>query len=302
MKVTYGADYSSNELSPAELDAFTSYDIQFLIRYIGWPDNRKCISYYPGAYQRHVHAGRMVLLVIEYDTNDPAGGHDGGVAMAERALADAGRIGYPDSLPIFFCADAHLADLGIPVATAMAYLDGAASVLGRTRTGAYGFREFLQAAQAGGHAEWRWLAGDPPTNAEVAYGLTHFYQWNGGAINIHGMAADLDWAYPGVLDALRKNVPEVPAWPLAPGNYFGLITGPDVSHGGFYPWERPWVRLIQEALIRKGFVPGVTDPASGWADGIYQEPTLQAVKRFQASAGHKQTGNIGPGDWALLLS
>ncbi len=302
MNVTHGADYSNHELSPAELDAFTGYDIRFLIRYIGYPENPKCISHYPGAYQRHINAGRLVLLVIENGTTDAAGGHDGGVAMAERALEDAGSIGYPDSLPIFFCADGWLADLGIPVATAMSYLDGAASVMGTTRTGAYGFRDFLQAARDGGHAGWRWLAGTPPTNSEVAQELTHFYQWNGGTISINGMAAELDWAYPGVLDALHQNTPTVPPWPLAAGNYFGLITGPDVSHGGFYPLERPWVQLIQRALIRKGFVPGVTDPGSGWADGIYQEPTLQAVQRFQASAGHKQTGNIGPGDWALLLS
>jgi Domain of unknown function (DUF1906) len=172
MNVTYGADYSSAELSPAELDSFTDYDIQFLIRYIGYPENPKCISHYPGAYQRHVHAGRMVLLVIEYDGTDPAGGHDGGVTMAERALADAGAIGYPDSLPIFFCADAWLGDLHIPVATAMAYLDGAASVAGKARTGAYGFRDFLQAAKDGGHARWRRLAGAPPTSAKVAAGLT----------------------------------------------------------------------------------------------------------------------------------
>ena len=302
MNVTYGADYSKHELSPGELNAFTDYKIQFLIRYIGYPDNPKCITHYPGAYQRHVHAGRTVLLVIEHDGTDPQGGHDGGVAMARRALADARTIGYPDSLPIFFSADGWLPTLNVSVPTAMAYLDGAASVLGKARTGAYGFRDFLQAARDGGHARWRWLAGAPPTGAEVAAELTHFYQWNGGTLTIGGMAADLDWAYPGVLDALRKNAPGVPPWPLAPGNYFGLITGPDVSHGGFYPWEKPWVRLIQEALIRKGFVPGITDPASGWADGIYQEPTLQAVQRFQASAGHKQTGNVGPGDWTLLLS
>ncbi len=32
------------------------------------------------------------------------------------------------------------------------------------------------------------------------------------------------------------------------------------------------------------------------------EPTRQAVLRFQRSVSHKQTGNVGPGDWALPLS
>ncbi len=101
MNVTYGADYSASELSPSELDGFTDYDIRFLIRYIGWPDNPKCISHYPGAYHAHVNAGRMVLLVAEQGTGDPAGGFGGGAAMAQRALNDARSVGYPASLPIF---------------------------------------------------------------------------------------------------------------------------------------------------------------------------------------------------------
>jgi hypothetical protein len=84
MNVTYGADYSASELSPSELDSFTDYDIRFLIRYIGWPGNPRCIWHYPGAYQAHVNGGRMVLPVAEHDTSDPARGFSGGAAMAQR--------------------------------------------------------------------------------------------------------------------------------------------------------------------------------------------------------------------------
>jgi glycoside hydrolase-like protein/putative peptidoglycan binding protein len=313
MNVTYGADYSARELSPAELDGFRQYDIRFLMRYIGWPDNPKCISHYPGAYKRLAASGRTVLLMAELDTNDPAGGAAGGAAMARRALHDAKSIGYPDSLPIFFCADEWLAG-NVAVATAMSYLDGAASVVGRKRTGAYGFRDFITAAQAGGHAEWLWLCGSAPVAGELAQGWPHIYQWNGGSIQIAGLQADLDWAYPGVLDALHNGTPppahypglpdpgKAPAWPLPPGNYFGPITGPAASHGGYYAYERGWVKEIQQALIRKGFVPGITDPDSGWADGIYEEPTCQAVVRFQHSAGFAATGDVGPREWPRLLS
>jgi hypothetical protein len=309
MTVTYGADYSARELSVSELDSFKEYDIRFLIRYIGWPGNPKCISHYPGAYQAHVTGGRIVLLVAEEGTADPAGGFGGGVAMARRALSDARRIGYPDSLPIFFCADGWLASHGISVATAMSYLDGAASVVGRARTGAYGFRDFIQAAKAGGHARWLWLCGSAPTGSEVAQGWPHIYQWNNGTIHPGGLEADLDWAYPGVLDALRRAIQsadpsapgQAPPWPLPPGHYFSLITGPAISHGGVYPADRGWVQQIQQALIRKGFVPGITDPDSPWTNGKYTVPTRQAVLRFQQSSGSPQTGNIEPGDWARLL-
>jgi hypothetical protein len=273
MNVTYGADYSASKLSPSELDSFTGYDLRFLIRYIGWPGSPKCISHYPGAYQAHVNAGRMVLLVAEQGTNDPAGGFGGGAAMGQRALSDARSVGYPDSLPIFFCADGWLASNGIPVATAMSYLDGAASVVGRDRTGAYGFRDFIQPANAGGHASWLWLCGSPPTDAELAQGWPHIYQWNNGTIRPGGVEADLDWAYPGVLDALHAAAPTVPAsppaaadgqappWPLSHGDYFGPITGPAASHGGYYPADRVFVQQIQQALIRKARCPGSPTPA-----------------------------------------
>jgi hypothetical protein len=307
--VTFGADYSAHELSPAQLHSYTHYDIRFLIRYIGYPGNTKCISHYPGAYHAHVRAGRLVLLVHENDTNDPAGGHSNGVRMAEVALHDAESIGYPGNLPIFFSADGWLGNT--LVATAMAYLDGAASVLGRKRTGAYGFRDFIQAAKLGGHAEWLWLAGAAPTPAEVAQGWPHIYQANNTQLEIGGMAVDLDWAYPGVLEALTSGQPaphftggagHVPPWPLPPENYFGLITGPSASHGGGRAADHPYIREIQQALVRKGFVPGVTDPDSGWASGTYEQLTREAVLRFQRSVGYHQTGNVWPDDWNRLLA
>jgi hypothetical protein len=199
MAVTYGTDYSARELSPAELDNFSEYKLQFLIRYIGYPDNPKCISHYPGAYARHTQRGRLVLLAAENGTDDPAGGFTGGAAMAKRALTDANGLGYPAHLPIFFCADGWLTT---SADTAMEYLDGAASVLGKARTGAYGFRDSIKAAHDGGHARWLWLCGAAPTDAEVAEGWPHIYQYNNGTIHPGGVSADLDWAYPGVIDAL----------------------------------------------------------------------------------------------------
>ena len=72
-----------------------------------------------------------------------------------------------------------------------------------------------QAAKAGGHAAWLWLCGSEPAGSEVAQGWPHFCQWNNGAIHPGGLEAGLDWAYPGVLDALRAAIPPAPA--RAPG-------------------------------------------------------------------------------------
>lgn len=94
-----------------------------------------------------------------------------------------------------------------------------------------------------------------------------------------------------------------PPWPLPRNEYFGLVTGPAASHGGYYPNEQPYVRAIQQALIRKGYVPGVSDPGSPWADGIYEQATADAVARFQRAQmpGTTYFGQVWWDDWARLL-
>jgi uncharacterized membrane protein YeaQ/YmgE (transglycosylase-associated protein family) len=280
MDVTYGADYSAGELSPAELDRFTTYDLRFLLRYIGWPDNPKCISHYPGAYQKLAGSGRAVLLVAEQGTADPAGGHDAGVAMAQRALDDAASVGYPDTLPIFFSAGGWLSLSGIPVDTAMSYLDGAGSVLGTHRIGAYGFRDFIQAAKAGGHAEWLWLCGSPPDDGELAQGWPHLYQWNGAHIYPGGLEADLNWAYPGVLEALRANGPAPTQYQFQPGEPRRALSTAAIGPAASGTPEVAAAEAKQHA----------DDAANSAADSRKQADAAQA-----ALAGVQAAGSAEPG-------
>jgi|SRR5919206_1414540 hypothetical protein len=110
----------------------------------------------------------------------------------------------------------------------------------------------------------------------------------------------LDWAR-----GISSSAPSgVPPWPLPRDHYFGLITGPSQSHGGYYESERSHIKAIQRALIRKGYVPGVSNPASGWVDGIYEQPTADAVSRFQhAEMPNTQFyGQVWWDDWQKLLS
>lgn len=103
-------------------------------------------------------------------------------------------------------------------------------------------------------------------------------------------------------------------WPLAQaggGHYFGLITGPRISHGGApvsqggIAGEAGWVRKIQLRLCELGHArrnngAPVTD-CNAWADGKYEEATRAAMIRFQISIGYIQTGNVWPDDWARLF-
>jgi N-acetylmuramoyl-L-alanine amidase len=111
------------------------------------------------------------------------------------------------------------------------------------------------------------------------------------------------WRRKATSTTRRAALPAAPPWPgVPPGAYFGLITGPNESHGGSLPADRGWIRQIQQALIRKHYVPGVTDPASPWASGTYTKPTREAVLRFQQAAGRPRTGEVSSADWALLLA
>ncbi len=95
-------------------------------------------------------------------------------------------------------------------------------------------------------------------------------------------------------------------WPsyMPRDEYFGLITGPPQSHGGYYDYERPDVKAIQQELIRQDYVPGHSDPNDGWADGIFQPPTADAVTRFQHAKmpGTQFYGQVWWDDWTKLFS
>jgi hypothetical protein len=106
-------------------------------------------------------------------------------------------------------------------------------------------------------------------------------------------------------------------WPgpqlhFGPHDYFGNINGPEESHGGAFAAERPFVRMIQQRLIARGFVPGVTDINDDWADGIFDTegnhsltgPTSHAVIRFQRAHMPRTRffGQVWSDDWAKLFS
>ena len=82
-------------------------------------------------------------------------------------------------------------------------------------------------------------------------------------------------------------------WPLIGAHFFGDINGPMTSHGGYYKAEQKWVKAIQQALILAGFVPGITDPNSSWADGLFEKETVEAVIRFQKAQRPNSTSRWG---------
>lgn len=102
--------------------------------------------------------------------------------------------------------------------------------------------------------------------------------------------------------AARSIHVDLPAWTLPEGHFYGLITGGNDSHGGFYESERPAIRAIQLWLIRHGYAGQVPD---AWADGIYEQPTADAVARFQHAERPNSTdrwGDVWADDLATMAA
>jgi hypothetical protein len=192
--IATGLDYSARRLPGASIRA-AGY--KFVNRYLWFPGQR-----YPALnaaeYRDLAANGIEVHAIYEQNTNDPAGGYDAGVRMATQAVASARDAGLPLGHTIYMCADAWLSTHGIPVTTAMRFLDGARSVINPAGylTGAYGFADFVYAAQDGKRADRFWLCG---AESGVRNGI-HHYQWNNGRVYVDGLECDLNKQYLPMLE------------------------------------------------------------------------------------------------------
>jgi hypothetical protein len=196
----FGLDYSARELSPQEIDAYNranpNQPISFLIRYIGYPTNRKCISHYPGALRAHEESGRRVLLVHQVAYNDFLGGAAAGAAHARLSVADAERQGWRHDTPIFAAYDRFLAGnpaKGITpmnIGQVLDYVHGFRSVLGDL-AGLYGFYDVMGPAVRGQWVKWFWQCG---AESALVPGV-QFYQWNNGRVYPGGLECDLNKSY-----------------------------------------------------------------------------------------------------------
>lgn len=258
-----GLDYSGGTISGATIKAA---DFSFVARYV---DDTGSVRLGPkhitkSEYQELCAAGVQVLLVFEVGTGDALGGYPSGVANGQRARRGADAIGYPPDGLIFMAVDMHLAVTQL--ATAMAYLDGAISVLGNARTGVYGFPELIAACAGSGRGVAYWQCGRPPTSPGV-----HLWQVqppDGQAI-VGGVQVDINHLLrplPGgddltpeqndMLVALYQQmsgspkVGEWPGWPTWGGGTNESLTLVDMGRRGNVETRQVWlaVQAVQAKL------------------------------------------------------
>lgn len=122
------------------------------VRYIGQPGWTKNTSAAELAdFQAH---GLGMGLVFELGAGDWRGGFTAGARHARDARAHADAIGFPRNRPIYMAIDQDVVTIA-EFEMAMAYLDGAASVLGKERTGPYGEHDVCAWSWDRGY-RWQW--------------------------------------------------------------------------------------------------------------------------------------------------
>lgn len=202
--IKLGLDYSARRLTGASIK---NAGYSFVFRYLDFPGQR-----WPALnreeYDDLTRNGIEVHAIFEINTHDPAGGRDGGKRNAATAVQSARAAGLPQGSVIFMCSDAPFSQWTYSMSTAMDYLDAARAVIEDSGyvIGAYGFKEFIYAAQAGGHADVFWLCGaesglmDGDTFRNI-----HAYQWNNGRVTVDGLECDLNKMYIEIGDDMALN-------------------------------------------------------------------------------------------------
>jgi hypothetical protein len=147
-----GTDYS---FSRPNLAALKSEGNTFVCRYLshhkGTAVNGKDLSKQELSKLRK--AGLNVVVVWEVEALDPLKGRPEGVRDATDAKAEADNLGMHDAVIYFACDfDVRPAQMN----KVIAYLGGAASVLGAERTGVYGGLDVVKAAMEGQVVQWGW--------------------------------------------------------------------------------------------------------------------------------------------------
>lgn len=141
-----------------------------------------------------------------------------------------------------------------------------------------------------GHGPLNWSLRDNVNNA-VKVMVRRFIPWPSDTITHQPVTSGSGSANP----MHDKPIPALIA--RGTGDYYGLITGPNESHGGLYASEQPNIRLIQRFLNWK-------QDSNLTVDGIFDSTTAVAVSEFQTAhlPGTEFYGQVWYDDWAKMAS
>jgi hypothetical protein len=256
-----GLDYSWSHVPPAAVKAA---GFGFAARYLSHDATKNLTRTEADAL---LAAGVAIVVVWENTAQGALRGHAGGVADALAADAQARACGLPGAF-IYFAADWD-ATGGDQIAI-NAYLDGAASVISRARTGLYGGFWPCMRARAAGKASkfWGTLAWSG-TNWAAAAWQPDVMQ--GAQVTVDGVSVDLDTGG-------------------AAGGDFGQWPRPATT---IIPMPAPAVPVEEPDMIIFSVDPGSV-PAGSQAPGIFllltSDATLHHIADTAAVAAYKAAG------------
>jgi hypothetical protein len=143
-----GIDYAFGR---PRISTLRNAGVKFVCRYLSHSPSKNLTA----AEAKSLSDGGIWIVVVWETLADRAkAGRAAGLDDGTDALAQAKACGMPDDRPIYFAVDWDATKAQQPAIDA--YLDGAASVLGKDRVGIYGGYGPVSRALDGGHAKWAW--------------------------------------------------------------------------------------------------------------------------------------------------
>ena len=185
----YGCDYSFARPSPSHL---YGEGYRFAVRYLSYDSGKNLTASEAQALEA---AGLDVVSNWEAGSDDALDGYSLGAQHAHDADAQAAAAGAPADRPIYFSVDFD-ASPGQQGAIDD-YMDGVASVIGRSRTGAYGGYYVIQRLFDAGKITWGWQA----------------YAWSGGQWDPRAQARQIQNGLEGdSIDKDQAMVADIGQW------------------------------------------------------------------------------------------
>lgn len=272
----YGVDYAWGRPGAA---ALIRAGKRFACRYLSHDTTGKNLDRQEA---RELSAAGLGIVCVWESTADRAlDGRGAGADDAATAARQARSLGMPDDRPIYFAVDFD-ASPGQQGAI-NAYLDAAASVIGRDRVGIYGGYWPVSRALDAGKATWAWQT----------------YAWSGGVWDHRAQLQQYsnDHVINGVgLDLDRATTADYGQWRI----------------GGAAPAAPAWMETLMHALptVRQGDTGEAVETVQGLLnarshavaiDGQFGDATAAAVRAVQSWGHVTADGIVGPDTWPVLL-
>jgi peptidoglycan hydrolase-like protein with peptidoglycan-binding domain len=288
--VAKGIDYAWH--GTINWSCLKSNGVTFICRYFS-NDSSKDLS--SSELSAAVSNGIAVVVVWETTANRMLGGYNAGVSDAQATKSRLNSLGMGDN-PAYFACDWDASES--EQATINAYLDGAASIIGRNKTGMYaGYWPIKRAFDAGkityGWQTYAWSGGNWDSRAQLR-------QTQNG-VTVCGISADWDeskksdfaqYPRPGAAPPETTKPPSgsAPAFPYPSNHYLGKPSPAPECHSGYYGGpDTGNVQKWQQQMAHRGWAISI--------DGRYGDQSFTVCSQFQAEKGLVSDGLCGPQTW-----